>query len=299
MNWLLRYIKSRVAIAFSGGATKIAFMAGALLCLISLGIIPVGFIGTSSGGILAFFSALGRYDLIKKYMPIYTLELIFGKNISKFYNQVIGVFSLFRKGSMYEYKGLEKLIRDLISEEEFIEYQQKKGSPFCYIHIADDKSLVEKHVDLKKVSYQEAVKSVIASCSIPIFVPRVKIFNSRWYDGGVMKHIASEWLVVNHSNEFDKLISIYSRSNNIKDYVTYKFISNPIKNIERQLLIKNILNSFDNRQDTDIACKNKGIEHVCFFAPNKLQESTFDTSKEGNIEMFEKGKRAVKTRLDD
>jgi len=300
MKSINEFLGSKIAIALSGGATKIAFMAGVLLALVSLGVNPVIFIGTSSGVILAVFAALGRYDLIREYMPVYTLELIFGKDISKKIVSLLGLKSLLKSGHMYEYKGLESLLRVLISKEDLTEYQQDTNAPLCFIHIASDKDLKETHIDLKTCDYETMISAIIASCSIPFFVPRRKVNGVKNYDGGLINHIASEWLVENHGNSFDNLISIYSRTNNIEDYTKEepKFKGWSFKRLlykaERLFLIKNIVNSFNNFEKTQTECDRQNIGHIAFFAPDVLQKSTFETSEKGNLEMFEKGQRAVK-----
>jgi len=301
---MVELLKGRVAVALSGGATKIAFMAGVLLALVGMGLMPSVFIGTSSGSILALFAAMGRFDLIREYMPIYTLKLIFGKDISKKAVSLLGLKSLLKRGYMYEYEGLEKLIRGLISKEDLLDYQRNEDAPLCFIHIASDNDLSERHIDIKNCSYETMVSSVIASCSIPFFVPRRKVEGVKAYDGGLINHIASEWLVEAHSLEFDSLISIYSRTNRIQDYKKDEPIfkgwsfKRLIYKAERLFLIKNIVNSFNNFEKTQTECDARDIAHVAFFAPDVLQKSTFETSKEGNLEMFEKGQRAVKERYD-
>ena len=291
---------SKIAVALSGGATKISFMAGVLLALVSMGVNPVVFIGTSSGSILAVFSALGRYDLIRQYMPIYTLKLIFGKDISKKWVSILGLKSLLKNGHMYEYEGIEGLLRGLITPQDLLSYQRDDSSPDCFIHIASDKDLKETHVSLKSCSYETMISAVIASCSIPFFVPRRKVNGIKNYDGGLINHIASEWLVEAHGDTFDNLISIYSRTNNIDDYTkedpafkgwSFKRL---LYKAERLFLIKNIVNSFNNFEKTQTECDRRNIGHVAFFAPDVLQKSTFETSEKGNIEMFEKGQNAVK-----
>ena len=282
----------KIALAISGGSTKISFMSAVVLALFGAGIEPVVYVGTSSGSIISFLCAIGRKDLLIKYMPIYTLKLIFGVDISKKWQQIKGIVSLPLKGHMFKYKGLERILRTEITEEEFKEYQNTAFMPDCFIHVADDGDLIEAHIDIKTVSLNDAISAVIASCSIPVFVPRQMVLGRPWFDGGVMKHIASEWLVLNHSEKFDKLISVYSRTNKFSDYKGPRN-KNPLKLVERILLIKNVLNSFDNKQDTDIACKKIGIEHKAFFAPEILQESTFEAKPEDNLVMMAKGEKLV------
>jgi hypothetical protein len=49
--------------------------------------------------------------------------------------------------------------------------------------------------------------------------------------------------------------------------------------------------SFEDSAKAKRKAKSKGVKLLEIFAPEKLQDKTFEASKEGNLDMLRKGKR--------
>lgn len=285
----------RVFICMSGAATRIAFLAGCTLALLDKiklnGITKVvGYSGISSGGILAAFFAMGNRKAVEMFMPIYSLEMIFGVKPDSFK----GKFSLVKnilKGKyyLYKFKGLLKILKEEITQKDLDEYI-KSDNPPAYLGVVDFETGEELYYNIKEIeNVRDVHKLILATSSIPVYVPYQEVFGRKLYDGGLRSHIGSAYVLKEHYREFDEIITIYSRSNNLKDYV-YNFKSSFMSVLGRSLEILNLEVSKNDEAETDKLAKSKGKKVYKMFAPKKLQSNTFEASKEGNLEMLELGK---------
>ena len=109
----------KLAIFISGGATKIAFLAGVIYTFLQRiqkkPIQVTEYVGTSSGFILAVLFSMGKYSTVLKYMPVYTLKMIFGVDPDSTKGKIIIAknFILKKKLALLEYKGLAKILKHL------------------------------------------------------------------------------------------------------------------------------------------------------------------------------------------
>jgi len=284
-----------IGLAISGGATKIAFFIGAVLGLFKK--IPKSqfkyLIGTSSGALVVFCIALNRLDILKKYAYNYTLKTIFGQDVNKNVNQIIGFVRLLSKGYMFEYKGLERILNEEINQNEFDHYLYDKYSPTCYIHTFDLETNENVYHNLHSLTLDEAKKAVLASCSIPFWVKAQKVKDKKEFDGGIGKHNASEWLIQTHHKDIDIMYSIYSRTKDIGLY-KWNFTYKLLRLLDRVFQVFSLHQSKRDEIDTDEICNKNAIEHLKIFPSFVLTNSTFETSIDNNKEMFEEGLKSVK-----
>jgi len=134
-----------------------------------------------------------------------------------------------------------------------------------------------------------------------VYVPYQEVFGRKLYDAGLRSHIGSHKIAKKLHKEYDELITIYSRTNSLKDYVFnikdafvvklllgFK-IRRLMKVFSRTIEIMNLEISKNDEFQTDQLSAAKGKKVYKIFAEKKLQDKTFEASKEGNLEMFKMG----------
>lgn len=287
----------KIAIFISGGSTKIAFLSGVVyhfLQKVSKHPVQVtDYVGTSSGFILAVLFAMDKKKAVLKYMPIYTLNMIFGVDP----DSKRGIFTIvknfiFKKKSrlgLLEYKGLKKILENEITQEDLDNYK-KSDLPDCYGGVVDIETLEEIYYSVKKIDdVKDLHKLILASCSIPFAAPYQEVFNRKLYDGGLRAHNGAGWALDN-VNGYDYALSVYSRSNNWSDYKS-TFENKWGWLFGRVNTALTLDMSFEDSRKSKEKAKNKGVKMYEVFAPKRLQEKTFEASKKGNLEMIKQGKR--------
>ncbi|NRA89959.1 MAG: patatin-like phospholipase family protein [Simkaniaceae bacterium] len=285
----------KLAIFISGGATKIAFLAGVIYTFLQRiqkkPIQVTEYVGISSGFILAVFFAMGKYSTVLKYMPIYTLKMIFGvdPDSRKGIFIIAKNFILKKKLALLEYKGLAKILKHEITQEDLDAYK-KSDMPDCWGGVVDIETLEELYYSVKKIEKVEDLhKLILASCSIPFMSPYQEVFNRKLYDGGLRAHNGAGWALDN-LNDFDYVLSVYSRSDDWADY------KSKLENkwgwlFGRVNTALTLDMSFEDSAKAKRKAEHKGVKMYEIFAPKRLQSKTFEASKEGNLEMMNKGKR--------
>jgi len=287
----------RIFICMSGAATKIAFIAGCVLALLDK-LTPtvstmkskiVGYGGTSAGGILGVFLAMGKIKAINKFITIYSLSMIFGYNPNSTKGKIKTVYNVMRgKYYLHQFNGLNKILNKEITAKDFQEYKDSDAPP-CYLGVVDFETGEELYYNIKDVEHVKDLHNLIlATSSIPIYVPYQEVFGRKLYDGGLRSHIGSHYIAENFSSEFDELVTIYSRSNSLKDYA-YEFKEDIMSVLGRTFEILNLEVSKNDEKRTDEICMKKGKRVYKMFAPKKLQKKTFEATKEGNLEMLKLG----------
>jgi predicted acylesterase/phospholipase RssA len=287
----------KLLISISGGATKISFLAGVVYTFLrrvsKLPVEVVSYVGTSSGFILSVFFAMGKYSTVLKFMPIYSLKMIFGVDPSTRKGKLIMVKNfLIGKIALLEYKGLKKILEQEITQQDLDAYRAS-DAPDCWGGVVDFETFEELYFNIKDENKFKDVKDVhtliLASASIPVYAPYQELFNRKLYDGGARSHIGSGWALEN-LNGFDYMLSVYSRSDNWRDYKK-KFVNSLIWVLTRSMEAITLDMSFEDSAKAKRKAKSKGVKLLEIFAPEKLQDKTFEASKEGNLDMLRKGKR--------
>ncbi len=285
----------KLAIFISGGATKIAFLSGVVYTFLQRiqkkPVTVTQYVGTSSGFILAVFFAMGKYSTVLKYMPIYTLKMIFGVDPDSRKGKFIIAknFILKRKLALLEYKGLAKILKQEITQEDLDSYK-KSELPDCWGGVVDIETLEELYYSVKKIEKVEDLhKLILASCSIPFASPYQEVFKRKLYDGGLRAHNGAGWALDN-LKDFDYALSVYSRSNDWSDYKS-KFSNKWAWLFARVNTALTLDMSFEDSAKAKTKAKRKGVKMYEIFAPKRLQSKTFEASREGNLDMMTKGKR--------
>lgn len=171
------------ALVLSGGGNKGAFEVGALSYLIrNYGLSFDLFSGTSVGALncacLAQGSDLAAQTDQLEYLKQKWFTLSGNKDI--YYFSFLNIIGLLFGGSLCRPLGLKKLINALITPESLA-----KGKPLLIPAVAleDGELYIADSRDAK--DREDMTKFILASASIPVYFPSVKIRGKHWADGGL------------------------------------------------------------------------------------------------------------------
>lgn len=205
----------------SGGAIKFIALIVAFMTLIGLNIPVVALSGVSSGAIIVFLFCCGRLkEGLSMARKSHDIKTIFSKR-----NQPTGKIGGFSFSAILKiisgknYIGimdqLEKNIREIVSSEDFQKYLDNPESPDCYILGVEKDTGAHLIINLKDVSYNEAIDIVIGSSSIAPTIKFRKFRGELIADGGHRGHSAGAYLLnTDHEDiksRISKCITIYSR----------------------------------------------------------------------------------------
>lgn len=281
-------------LGLSGGATKIAGLTGAAFELIeNFNFKPDIISGVSSGSILTLPIALGKWNELEQAVKNLKMSDFFdiapvnkkGKfRLIALWRIIIGKTSL---GSQLN---LVKTLEELISEEDFIEYQHG-DYPKIYIGTVDFKTGGRHYFNIKDTlySYKDYLKIVLASTSAPIFTAEVKMQDMILFDGGVRDHIATPWVI--GCENVTETVSIYSRPENYVTDLKWK-AENVLNVLERYVEITNIEISKSDEALEDLICEKKNIKQTKIFLP-RILKSTYDVNKERLAVLYNAGREAT------
>jgi predicted acylesterase/phospholipase RssA len=215
------------ALAISGGSTKIPMLAGAAITALKYkDYNPSYIIGTSSGGILALPLALGLYDKVESLVKSFTLNTVFdNKPVNEEGKVTLNakLRVLAGKESLGTQNAVIEEIKKIVPKYLFKEYK-KQNYPVVYLGVVEFRTGRRFYINLKEQSYENYLKFVLATGSIPGFVEGVRIVFKHegvltegiFYDGGTRDHIGSAWFIENHGEKIDEMLSIYSRPRDYK-----------------------------------------------------------------------------------
>ena len=209
---------TRKILNLSGAGTKISGLAGACDYIFNvLGYRPTDISGISSGGILAIPIALRKWDIIREFTQIFTIDDIFDSNPINKKNKVTFFAkcrAMLGKPSLGTQNNLPLTIKKVVTEEDFNRYQQG-DFPNVWLGSVDFKTGSRFIINIKekKYTYNDYILLINASASIPLAVEGVHFKNMILYDGGVRNHILSPWMLENIPN-ISEIISVFARPQN-------------------------------------------------------------------------------------
>jgi predicted acylesterase/phospholipase RssA len=168
-------------LGISGGGTKIAGLFGVCESIIKeRGYKPDIISRISAGALLSVPLALGKLEEIKKLVLNLKFDTFFNDSSVK-NNGKIRAFNAIKKiimGKHYlgKQKNLEKTLSELVSKDEFEDYKNDTSLPFVWLV----RLIVVQnffYINLKNVSYENFLKYVNASASLPIYTPGISFNN--------------------------------------------------------------------------------------------------------------------------
>ncbi|NLW47247.1 MAG: hypothetical protein GXY86_07920 [Firmicutes bacterium] len=175
----------RRALVLAGGGSKGAFEVGAIDYLVrEKGLDFDIYLGTSVGalnvGILS--QSQSYHQLCRQVQVLKKLWLGIKGSNSIYHKNLFGIFSLLFKNSLYNPDGLKKLIEENIDPERLF----KKTARVLKVATVAEETGELLYADNRSPELRKDFLSyILASASIPMFFPPVKINGKHWYDGGL------------------------------------------------------------------------------------------------------------------
>jgi NTE family protein len=173
------------ALVLAGGGSKGAFQAGAVDFLVrESGLDFDIYLGTSVGALNAGVLAQSRNyrELCEQTEILKKLWDGIKGSLSIYRKNPFGVFSLILKDSLYNPIGLKALIKEHIDAKRLF----RNTARILKIPTVAEETGELLYVDNRSPQYEaDFLSYILASASIPLFFPAVKINGKHWYDGGL------------------------------------------------------------------------------------------------------------------
>lgn len=173
------------ALVLAGGGSKGAFEVGAIDFLVRENGLDFDiYLGTSVGalnvGILS--QSQNYHELCQQVQILKKLWLGIKGSKSIYHKNLFGIFSLIFKDSLYNPDGLKKLIKENIDPERLF----KKTARVLKVATVAEETGELFYADNRSPELRtDFLSYILASASIPLFFPAVKINGKHWYDGGL------------------------------------------------------------------------------------------------------------------
>lgn len=202
----------------SGGATKIpGLYAKCKVLLNEFGYSPDVITGVSSGSLLSLPLALGKFEELDYLVLSFKPSDIFDRRPFNDKGKVTlnGVLRIVSgKPSFGTQNNLVKTLSRVVSEKDFQEYKNSTSYPDVYVGVTNYNLGSFEVISVRSLTYQEYLMYTLASCSIPYAVEAVKINDNYYYDGGVLHHTCSPYMLRKFSNDrvlVSHNVTVYSR----------------------------------------------------------------------------------------
>ncbi len=199
----------KLGIALAGGGARGAYQIGAWKALKESGIFDKvqAFSGASVGSLNAVLFAMGDYDIAHKTWMSLDKDSLFNleKHIMKrLFKEKLNFFNR----GVYDTSRMEKLMRETID----FELMKDKEVYVATTHLGSEKSTFfdllgtnYKHyfksdtqvsyVDFKTIDNETKIKTLMASCAIPIAFKPIEINKETYYDGGLLDNTPYQPLI--------------------------------------------------------------------------------------------------------
>lgn len=188
-----------------------------------------------------------------------------------------------RKGYLGEMGNLEKHLRRIVTPQVYRDYL-KGDYPDIYIATVNEDLEKKKYYSVKGLGYEDYIKVVMASASIPIYTPAIKHEGYNLVDGGVMDHSPTAYVLGKYKDKVKLCISCYTREAEPPPYKTQeiknflqRFFNKAIYRVEKtiSILLREVsLNDESTERDL---CKHYSSVFVPIYFPHVL-EDWYDTN---------------------
>jgi predicted acylesterase/phospholipase RssA len=299
--------KEKRMLNLSGASTKISGLAGAADYIYNvIGYRPTDITGISAGSLLSVPIAMRKWETIKeltqtfKLDDIFTIKPIDENNKLTFrakIRAITGKSSFGTQGNLY------KTLAKVITPKDFKRYQEG-DYPNCWVGCVDAKSGARLIANLKdkKYTYQDFLKLVVASTSIPLAVEPVPFNDMILYDGGIRNHILSAWALEEFSDSITETISIFSRPQEFHSILDRNWKDNNMLNVfERISDISIIEVSKKDEKEEQLLLEllnhdEENVKHAQIFIPSIIKE-LYDTDPKKLRELYKAGYESAKNKL--
>ena len=216
------------ALVLSGGGAKGAFSGGVVEYLTKEKKIKWDIvIGTSTGSLLSPLSSIGKIDRLKEAYTSVTNKSIF--NIEPFNKK--GKIRLFnalwrvlqKKTSLGETNNLKKLIKTIITEDDFNEIKKEKKEIISVV--SNMTKFKIEYKSTKTETYEDFCKWLLVSSSVPLLFEVANDNGDDYLDGGILEPVPIQKAIDLGATEIDVIIlsskvnSDYPKLNNIFDVI--------------------------------------------------------------------------------
>ena len=268
-------------LSFSGGATKICALVAHGTNVLKSGYKPDVLVGVSSGSLVMLPLLLGKYEMLKEITTNLKLSDIFDKmpvnekGKIPFKAFVRSVFT----GSLGSMNNLKYMIEYFVSKKEFEDFCKNENSPILYAGITNMNTNEFHLKKLNNLTYEAFIEVLIASCSIPVYTPPIKIGKELYYDGGLIHHNAAiRYLKKNHEN-ITECISVYTREKNANEYDPKYNGKSLGRNLSKSVDFLQKAISIHDASAEKLFCKSKKIKLTQLFSP-KVLKGVYDVNPE-------------------
>ena len=190
---------------------------------------------------------------------------------------------------------LRKLLKEVITPERFREYQEREDTFIAFVGYVDETSGKRVYVNLKSVPYHEAIESIMASSSIPVFTKPVNVYGDVAVDGGVRDHIGTPWILDTY--KITRTISIYSRPEKLDSFLDPSWKPKNVFDIlMRTMDILMLEVSKTDERIEDEICKRKKIKQKKIFLP-KIMQGFYDIDPFRLKMLYKEGKLRAKMEM--
>lgn len=268
-------------LSFSGAATKISSFAAHGKKILESGYQPDIVAGLSSGALIIVPLLLGKHELLKQRTTNLKLSDIFDKNPVNEKGKITlqGYARGLTKGSFGSMGNLEKTIQEFVTREEFYNIVAKKDFPLCYAGITNVTTNEFKLVKLNDLTYEGFIKTLMASATIPLYCPPIKIGKEYYYDGGLIHHNPAIEVLRKYPTTIKECISVYSRPQEVKDYDPGYNGKSLGRNLSKTLDILQLAISKQDELSEVEFCNNRNIKLTQYFSP-KIMKGVYDVDGE-------------------
>lgn len=275
-------------LSFSGAATKIA--SHAAYCSKFKDYKPNIIAGLSSGSLVIYPYLLGKFEELKNKTTTLKLSDIFDKQPVNEKGKLT-ISSILRGiftgsfGSMYNTK---KMLKRFISRDEFYKLINSYNCPLIYIGVTNVTLNRFELILINDCTYEEMLDYTLASCTIPMYCPPIKIGKCYYVDGGLKHHNPASEVIRLHKDILKNVKSIYSIPEGEDSTPDYGFNG---KSLGRMLsktfdMLQSGV-SLENQKTEKDLCKQFNIELEQYFAP-KIMKGIYDVNNQRLKELFDK-----------
>lgn len=282
-------------LGISGGSTKISGLTGAAETLIlEKHYKPDIISGISAGAIIALPIALGLWDELIKVTTSFSLDTIFSKKPLDEKGDITfgGIRRILAgKESLGEHFNLVNVLKEIIPADLFEEYTKNDCYPSVWIGAVDFVTYETKFFNLKTVSYIDYLKIILGSSAMPVYTPSSKYDDMFLFDGGVVFHIGTPWVLENIPN-ITESVSIFSRSENYEQ-CDNEWEPSTMFSVAKRYVEMNLVNvSRMNEMLENLLCEKLNIKQTKIFLPIHL-DGMYDVNRQRILNMYNIGKLSV------
>jgi NTE family protein len=199
----------KLGIALAGGGARGAYQIGAWKALKEAGIDTMisAYSGASVGSLNAVLFAMGDYELAKKTWFSLDKKSLFNME-KQIYKRIFKEKLNFLNKGVFSTRKLEKMMwevldYDLIKDKEvYVATTHIGGDDSSFFDLVRanyrhyfTKEQAIKYIDIRTLNKEKAVKTLLASCAIPIVFRPIKIEGETFYDGGVLDNTPYQPLI--------------------------------------------------------------------------------------------------------